>query len=110
MGSRTISMLPLYSVKSALVGRHSTLRPSDRDSHPIVAVDGPDAFVGFDGPDGIFEYEGSPDREGTLTMRIAGQETALEARLVVRWDAAADVIQGWLKRADSPLPTSWRRR
>lgn len=95
---------------SASEGGTLTVPPSDRDSHLIVAVDGPNAFIGLDGPDGIFEYEGSPDREGTLTMRIAGQEATLEARFVVTMDAATDCIQGWLNRDDSALPASWRRR
>ena len=87
-----------------------TLRPSDGDSQLIVALDGGNVFIGHDGPDGIYEYEGSLDREGTVTMRIAGQETTLEARFVVSVDAATDCIQGWLKRADGPLSASWRRR
>jgi hypothetical protein len=95
---------------SASAGATLTFRPAGRGSHLIVAVDGPNVFIGLDGPDGIFEYDGSPDREGTVTMRIAEQETTLEARFVVSRDAAADCIQGWLKRADSPLSASWRRR
>lgn len=87
-------------------GEHATMtiRPSDRDSYLIVALDERNVFIGRDGPDGIFEYAGSPDREGTVAMRIAGRETTLEPRFVVSVYTARDCIQGLLKRGDASIP------
>ena len=87
-----------------------TIRPLDRDSYLIVALDDRNVFIGRDGPDGIFEYAGSPDRQGTVAMRIAGQETTLEARFVVSVDTATECIRGWLTRSEAPLSAPWRRR